>query len=383
MVDNGSTDGSAEMAERLDLPFPLRVLRNSENHSFSDANDQGVEVAAGSLICLLNNDVDPITEDWLGYMVETLTTRDAAAVGARLIYPRHRGGRRAGTHFADLSLQHDGVTFDRTEPIPIPRVMGAGETAVRGGRRGRRASGPDRRLPARPPSLVRPVDGFTPDYDYGLEDIDLCLRLREAGGRLVYDGRAALWHHESATRAADAGAYKARVAGNREVYVDRGGRASFVTRSSTGSPAAAGSRASRSMSRSPSPATIPTRDWRLVHGPRAGRCAGGPRLARLVPGAAQGRLVRTGPVDRRGHLAARCLDIRRLPRHLVTMAWVRNWPERWLARPWFDDYDLVFASTSPSTAWSAPGAPRSRPCSRSRPTPSGSPTPSRDDGPGL
>ena len=40
-------------------------------------------------------------------------------------------------------------------------------------------------------------------------------------------------------------------------------------------------------------------------------------------------------------------DIRRLPRHLVTMAWVRNWPERWVARPWFDDYDLVFASSEP------------------------------------
>jgi spore maturation protein CgeB len=38
-------------------------------------------------------------------------------------------------------------------------------------------------------------------------------------------------------------------------------------------------------------------------------------------------------------------DIRRLPRNLVTMAWIRNWPERWLERPWFDEYDLVFGSS--------------------------------------
>ena len=49
----------------------------------------------------------------------------------------------------------------------------------------------------------REVGGFSSDYDYGIEDVDLCLKLRAAGGRLVYDGRAALWHHELATRAAD------------------------------------------------------------------------------------------------------------------------------------------------------------------------------------
>ena len=47
------------------------------------------------------------------------------------------------------------------------------------------------------------VGGFGSAYDYGLEDVDLCLNLRAAGGRLVYDGRAALWHHELATRTAD------------------------------------------------------------------------------------------------------------------------------------------------------------------------------------
>jgi hypothetical protein len=68
-------DQALERAEALALPFPLRVLRNAENRSFSEANGQGVEAATGSLICFLNNDVDPITEGWLGYLVETLTTQ--------------------------------------------------------------------------------------------------------------------------------------------------------------------------------------------------------------------------------------------------------------------------------------------------------------------
>ena len=49
VVDNGSTDGSPEFAESFDLPFPLRVIRNAVNRSFSEANGQAVEVAAGEL----------------------------------------------------------------------------------------------------------------------------------------------------------------------------------------------------------------------------------------------------------------------------------------------------------------------------------------------
>ena len=66
----------------------------------------------------------------------------------------------------------------------------------------------------------RQVGGFSSDYDYGTEDVDLCLKLRAAGGRLVYDGRAALWHHESATRAADRARHKARTAANRDTFID-------------------------------------------------------------------------------------------------------------------------------------------------------------------
>src|SRR4051794_5351634 len=95
VVDNGSIDGSPELAETFPLPFPIRVIRNRTNRSFSEANAAGVAVATGELVCFLNNDIDPVHDDWLGYMVETLTSRGAAAVGARLIYPRHRGGARA------------------------------------------------------------------------------------------------------------------------------------------------------------------------------------------------------------------------------------------------------------------------------------------------
>jgi GT2 family glycosyltransferase/spore maturation protein CgeB len=347
VVDNGSTDGSADLAERFAMPFPIKVLRNADNKSFSEANGQGVELATGDLICFLNNDVDPITEHWLGYMVETITTTDAAAVGARLIYPRHRGGRRAGSRHADLTIQHAGVAFDRAEPIPLARAMGAGADA----------RGPDAAAIEDRPALTaacllvrrelfEAVGGFTPAYDYGMEDVDLCLKLRAAGGRLVYDGRAALWHHESATRSADHARYVARVARNREEYIDRWGPRIF--RDALLDALAGG----RRFSSEPFHVAITVTshdqaagfgDWYTGHELGDALATLGWRVSYLER-KADGWYQPDPSVEAIVVLLDAC-DIRRLPRRLVSMAWIRNWPDRWLDRPWFDEYDLVFASS--------------------------------------
>jgi len=104
------------MATALELPFPMRVVRNLENRSFSAANGQGVAVATGELVCFLNNDVDPITPHWLGYMVETMMARQAVAVGARLIYPRHRGGAR-DVHLDDARDRHPRLGASAPSPL--------------------------------------------------------------------------------------------------------------------------------------------------------------------------------------------------------------------------------------------------------------------------
>jgi len=61
VVDNGSTDGSAETAEAQfgsSPRFTLRVIRNTENAGFCKANNQGFDVAEGKYIALLNNDAE-------------------------------------------------------------------------------------------------------------------------------------------------------------------------------------------------------------------------------------------------------------------------------------------------------------------------------------
>jgi len=345
VIDNGSTDGSAEMVSGLDLPFPVRVVRNRENRSFSVANGQGVALAAGELICFLNNDVDPITPHWLGFMVETMLARQAAAVGARLIYPRHRGGARAGAKLPDLSLQHAGVGFDRGKAVPLARVIGAGDDALAPWA----AEVEDRPALTAACLLVRlkafrDVGGFSSDYDYGIEDVDLCLKLRAAGGRLMYDGRAVLWHHESATRAADQPLFAARVTGNRDRFIGLWGPRIF--RDALLDALHGGDR----FSSDPFHVAIT-----VVDDPARGsgaRSSGhdlGDALEALgwrvsyLSAAHDGWYDPDRSVEAVIVLDDRC-DIRRLPRRQLKVAWIDDRPEPWLDQEWFDEFDLVFAS---------------------------------------
>jgi glycosyltransferase involved in cell wall biosynthesis len=190
------------------------------------------------------------------------------------------------------------------------------------------------------------VGGFSSDYDYGTEDVDLCLKLRAAGGRLVYDGRAALWHHESATRAADMATYNERVATNRTTFMhiwgprlfgdalrdaveggDRFSSAPFevgIMETGGDSPAASDSRAAAQALGS----ALEALGWKV----RSLTC---PDDGQPVP----------DPPSEAVIVIDDGFDVRRLPRRLVTLAWIRGEPAAWLDRPWFDEFDVVLASS--------------------------------------
>ncbi len=85
VVDNASGDGSAEMVER---EFPqVRLIRNGENRGFAAANNQGIAVARGRYILLLNSDT-LLIEDVLRKAVEFGDSHPKAAVaGCRVLNP--------------------------------------------------------------------------------------------------------------------------------------------------------------------------------------------------------------------------------------------------------------------------------------------------------
>ena len=130
VVDNGSTDDSVAYIEGLTAPFPIRVIRSNSNHSFSDGNHQGAAATTGDWLLLLNNDVEPIDPRWLGYLIETGDARGAAAVGARLVYPRREPGDPGVNAFPKLTLQHGGIGLRMDDGMPIAVPLDAGGDAL-------------------------------------------------------------------------------------------------------------------------------------------------------------------------------------------------------------------------------------------------------------
>ncbi|MGD9755388.1 MAG: glycosyltransferase, partial [Acidimicrobiia bacterium] len=189
VVDNGSTDGSAELVERL-WPGAV-VLRNPENRGFAKGCNQGVRAARAERVVLLNNDTEPC-DGWLEALLGRLDEADVGLVAPKLLFP-------------DGTIQHAGMSLveDRKHGLALNAIHDhyrapASTAAADRGRDLRLVTGAVLALRR---ATFDAVGGFDEGYWNGCEDVDLCLALAAAGYRVVYEPSAVLVHHESASGA--------------------------------------------------------------------------------------------------------------------------------------------------------------------------------------
>jgi GT2 family glycosyltransferase len=222
LVDNASSDDSVEFVRRFEAPFPISILANPHNESFSDACNQGAELARGDLLLFLNNDIEPFEPGWLRELVACLRTSGAGAASATLVCldEEHEATFRYG-----YGIQHRGLAFHEEEGMIHPVLHGweadplderLGEDIERG------AVAAACVLVER--EAYEQVGGFSRGYVYGAEDIDLCLKLRGAGFGVLCSGRSIAIHHPVSTRrTAPFEEERARKLANRRVLWERWG----------------------------------------------------------------------------------------------------------------------------------------------------------------
>ncbi len=184
VVDNGSTDGSADLVAR-DYP-DVDLIRNERNVGFAAGNNQGLQHATGDVLVLLNQDT-VVRAGWLNALVEALLSDPQCGIaGGKALYPdgriQHAGGyvdeRGAGSHYG--YGQRDVGQFEQTREVDY--VTGA-TLAI-----SRKAF-----------ELIGGLDeGFTPAY---YEDVDWCYRTKASGLRVIYAPHAVLVHKESSAAA--------------------------------------------------------------------------------------------------------------------------------------------------------------------------------------
>jgi GT2 family glycosyltransferase len=201
IVDNGSTAPETfALFDRLRQDPRVRILAAPGPFNYSALNNQAAAEARGEVLLLLNNDIEVIGPAWLREMVGLLMRPGIGAVGAKLLYP-------------DGTLQHGGVVIGQGGvaghylPHAAPGAPGhAGSLTLV-----REVSAATAACLALRREAFEAVGGLDAEaLAVAFNDIDLCLRLRQAGWRILWTPLAELYHHESATRGDDVTGAKAR-----------------------------------------------------------------------------------------------------------------------------------------------------------------------------
>jgi GT2 family glycosyltransferase/MoaA/NifB/PqqE/SkfB family radical SAM enzyme/Flp pilus assembly protein TadD len=180
VVDNGSSDGTPEFLSTLS--GDVRIIRNEENLGFAKACNQGGRAARGRFILFLNNDTE-VHPGWLEGMQRAIESRGADICGAKLLYP-------------DGTVQHAGVAFTSAGPFHLFRGFAADAPGVN---KVRDLSCVTAACMAVRKPLFDSLGGFDEAFRNGFEDVDFCLRARQAGARIVYTPECTATHHESKT----------------------------------------------------------------------------------------------------------------------------------------------------------------------------------------
>ncbi len=195
IVDNASTDSTVATVKALDSLFKLRgsqlvLLQNKENVGFTQAANQVLKhiltEARAEVIVLLNQDTY-VDRDWLCAIEDAFLRHPrAGAVGCKIFYPdkaklQHAGGflempRMICGHYGHHQCDEGIYDYEREVDFVTGAAMAIRVEALR------------------QIGLFNEI--FSPGY---YEDVDLCLRLRATGWRVIYIPSAKLIHAESAS----------------------------------------------------------------------------------------------------------------------------------------------------------------------------------------
>ena len=188
--NNSEKEETFEYYKKLPDRYPkARVLTWEKEFNYSAINNFAAKEAKGEYLLFLNNDVEILTPDWMEEMLQNCQQENVAAVGAKLYYP-------------DDTIQHAGV------------VLGlggiAGHIMCRASREdpgyfGRMISVQEISAVTAACMMVKKSDfdavgGLDETFQVAFNDIDLCMKFRAAGKKIIFTPYAELYHYESKSR---------------------------------------------------------------------------------------------------------------------------------------------------------------------------------------
>jgi O-antigen biosynthesis protein len=191
VLDNQSQDPTAlAYLASLSQDSRFKVISYNAPFNYSAINNYAVTLAQGEIIGLVNNDIEAINTDWLHEMVSHAVRPEVGAVGAKLLYSdntiQHAGfilglGGLAG-HSHKYFDENSWGYYHRPRLAQTLSAVTAACLLVK-------------------KELFERVDGLDEqNLTVAFNDVDFCIKLREAGFRNIYTPYAKLYHHESISR---------------------------------------------------------------------------------------------------------------------------------------------------------------------------------------
>jgi O-antigen biosynthesis protein len=194
VVDNDSRERrTSRLLRRLAADPRVRILRHPGPFNWSTMNNAAVRQARGEIIVLLNNDTEVINPAWLREMVTLAQRPEIGIVGARLLYP-------------DGTVQHAGITIGPAGVAAHLCRGAARDDPGHGGmlRHTRSVAAVTGACMVMRRAVFDEVGCLENEHlAVTHNDIDLCLRMRARGWRVVCTPRAELYHRDAASRGAD------------------------------------------------------------------------------------------------------------------------------------------------------------------------------------
>lgn len=197
VVENNSVEQSIrDYYKELESDPKVKIVTYEGGFNYSSINNMGVKETKGEYLLFLNNDTEVISPDWMEQLLMYAQRKDVGAVGAKLYY-------------ADNTIQHAGVV------IGLGAHRSAGHTHYKMPREhlgymGRLCYAQDVTAVTGAclmvkKSIYEEVDGLDESFTISLNDVDLCLKIREKGYLNIFTPFAELYHYESKTRGMEEG----------------------------------------------------------------------------------------------------------------------------------------------------------------------------------
>lgn len=173
VVDNASADGSAQAIAEA-FPDEVILIENRENVGFGVANNLAVRSARGEFLFLLNPDTELKEPDILARLIAFLNRHPEFAMAGSAVYePRKSKWAMPSRRYpAEKYLRH-GEHLRRLSG-DIAWILGASMMVRK--------------------AVYEEIGGFDPDFFLYGEDVDICLRLRQAGYQIGYCPDAVIHH---------------------------------------------------------------------------------------------------------------------------------------------------------------------------------------------